>query len=245
MTASAMPKRRASCAVSLSASAASPARAASFHRIAAAASGEATEKMACSSISTRSARARARAPPLPPSPMITASTGVRSWAIASRFSAMAKACPRSSAGSEGSAPGMSIRVITGRRKRSAWRIRRRALRKPSGRAIPKRRATFSLVLRPFWFPITITVRPSSCASPPTTAASSPKRRSPRSSTKPLTAVPNVVQGEGATRMAGQHHSLPAGGLPGGGEGLSQLHAALHQAKRDRGRPFVRSAPGQV
>ena len=36
-------------------------------------------------------------------------------------------------------------------------------------------ARFSLVSRPFWWPMTITVRPAKLASPPTSASSSPKR----------------------------------------------------------------------
>ena len=60
--------------------------------------------------------------------MITLTNGTRSWLIASRFSAIANAWPRSSATSDGSAPGMSIRVTIGMPNFSAWRISRSALR---------------------------------------------------------------------------------------------------------------------
>src|SRR5688572_6301361 len=49
--------------------------------------------------------------------------------------------------------------------------------------MPKLRAIFSRVSRPFWWPMTTTERPSKRASPPTMAASSPKTRSPCSSRK--------------------------------------------------------------
>src|SRR5688500_1016981 len=49
--------------------------------------------------------------------------------------------------------------------------------------MPKLRAIFSRVSRPFWWPITTTERPSKRARPPTMAASSPKTRSPCSSRK--------------------------------------------------------------
>ena len=53
------------------------------------ASGEATAYTAFSSISIRSAMPIASAPPEPPSPMITATTGVFNSAIVSRLSAIA------------------------------------------------------------------------------------------------------------------------------------------------------------
>jgi len=43
---------------------------------------------------------------------------------------------------------------------------------PSGRGMPKLRTIFSLVSRPFWWPITITGSPLKRAMPPTIAASS-------------------------------------------------------------------------
>ena len=70
---------------------------ASFHRMDAQPSGEMTEYTAFSKIHTWSATPRARAPPLPPSPMSTDTMGVRRPAIFTRFSAMAWPWPRSSA----------------------------------------------------------------------------------------------------------------------------------------------------
>jgi len=47
--------------------------------------------------------------------------------------------------------------------------------------MPKLRRTFDLMSRPFWWPITITGRPMTRASPPTIAASSAYIRSPANS----------------------------------------------------------------
>src|SRR5438876_163834 len=55
----------------------------------------------------------ASAPPLPPSPVTTARTGVRRAAISRRFRAIASAWPRSSAPTPGYAPGVSMRLRTG------------------------------------------------------------------------------------------------------------------------------------
>ena len=104
------------------------------------------------------------------------------------FSAIAAAWPCSSAPTPGSAPGVSTRVTTGRPSRAASRISRSALRCPAGLAMPKLRATSSAVVCPFWWPITITGRPSSRASPPTIAGQSAPSRSPCSSTKPSKAL---------------------------------------------------------
>ena len=70
----------------------------------------------------------ANAPPEPPSPMTTDTTGARSVAIASSDLAMASLCPRSSAPTPGYAPGVSIKVMSGKPKRSANFITRCALR---------------------------------------------------------------------------------------------------------------------
>ena len=72
---SATPSSSRSGAVSLRASAASGAWRLSFHTIDAAASGVATEKTLCSSISRRSATPMASEPPLPPSPITEAMIG--------------------------------------------------------------------------------------------------------------------------------------------------------------------------
>ena len=76
-------------------------------------------------------------------------TGTCNAAIASRHTAIASACPRSSASMPGYAPGVSMNAITGRSNRSARRMRRSALRYPSGRGMPKLRSTFSFVDLPF------------------------------------------------------------------------------------------------
>ena len=76
---------------------ASPLREASFHRMVAKPSGDRTEYTACSSMSTRLATARARAPPLPPSPVMMEMTGTVRELIRARHWAMASPWPRSSA----------------------------------------------------------------------------------------------------------------------------------------------------
>src|SRR5204862_32546 len=141
-------------------------------RIDAQPSGEITEYQACSCMSTRSARARASAPPLPPSPITALTTGTRSPASVRRLAAIASACPRSSAPMPGYAPCVSMRVITGRAKRSASSKRRTALRYPSGRGMPKLRSTRSAVERPRCCATTTTAWPRKRASPPTIAPSS-------------------------------------------------------------------------
>ena len=100
----------------------------SFHRMLAQPSGEMTEYTAFSRIHTWSATARARAPPLPPSPTRMETMGVFRPDISSRFSAMACPWPRSSAPMPQKAPAVSTKHTTGRWNFSAWRIRRSALR---------------------------------------------------------------------------------------------------------------------
>ena len=92
-----IPRSRASQAVSFSRWAASSALPASFHKMLAQPSGEITEYTAFSSIHTRSATDRARAPPLPPSPMRVVMMGVFRAIIPMRLAAMAWPWPRSSA----------------------------------------------------------------------------------------------------------------------------------------------------
>ena len=92
-----MPPRRRSWAVSFITAQASPLREASFHRMEAKPSGDRTEYTACSSMSTRLATARAKAPPLPPSPVMTEMTGTVRELIRARHWAMASPWPRSSA----------------------------------------------------------------------------------------------------------------------------------------------------
>ena len=68
------------------------------------------------------------APPLPPSPMTATTIGTSSRDISRRFTAIASAWPRSSASIPGNAPGVSTRVITGRRNFSASFMSRSAFR---------------------------------------------------------------------------------------------------------------------
>ena len=82
-------------------------------------SGDSTEYTACSCMATRSASASASAPPEPPSPNSTLTTGTRRPASASRLSAMALPCPRSSASMPQNAPCVSTRHTTGRPNFSA------------------------------------------------------------------------------------------------------------------------------
>ena len=80
---------------------ASAAREASFHRMEANPSGDSTEYTAFSSISTRLPTPRARAPPLPPSPVTTQITGTVRADISARVRAMASPCPLASASRPG------------------------------------------------------------------------------------------------------------------------------------------------
>ena len=75
--------------------------------------------MAFCCISTRSAMPNASAPPDEPSPMTHATTGTRSPMSVSCDRAMAPDCPRCSAPTPGAAPGVSISVTTGKRRRAA------------------------------------------------------------------------------------------------------------------------------
>ena len=133
------PRSPKSLAVIFSAWAAKSFFIASRHMIEAQPSGEITEYIAFSIISTRSAMAMASAPPLPPSPVITVIMGISKRAISRRLRAMASAWPRSSAPSPGYAPGVSTNVNTGRRNFAAICIARNALRYPSGLGMPKLR----------------------------------------------------------------------------------------------------------
>ena len=105
--------------MSLSCSATSGARDASRCRMAAAPSGAITENTACSWISSRSAWARASAPPLPPSPTHTATLTVGNVAIAANVRAISPAMPSASAAGPGSAPGVSTSVRNGSPRRPA------------------------------------------------------------------------------------------------------------------------------
>ena len=148
-------------------------------------SGEITEYTAFSSIQTRSATARASAPPLPPSPINMEITGTQRVVISIKFSAMACPWPRSSAPTPQNAPEVSIKQITGRPNFSACFISLSALRYPSGLGAPKLRYTLSLAVCPFSMAITVTGLPHRRAIPPTTAGSSANRLSPCISIKPL------------------------------------------------------------
>ena len=114
-----MPISQASAALIFMTAAASAARVRSFHRMDAKPSGDSTEYTACSCMATRSASASASAPPEPPSPNSTLTTGTRRPASASRLSAMALPCPRSSASMPQNAPCVSTRHTTGRPNFSA------------------------------------------------------------------------------------------------------------------------------
>ena len=92
------------------------------------ASGLTTENAELRSMSTLSATHSASAPPLPPSPVITLTTGTVSPLMATRFWAMASPWPRSSAPIPQYAPEVSTRHSTGRPNFWAWRMRRRAFR---------------------------------------------------------------------------------------------------------------------
>ncbi|KAG1385299.1 hypothetical protein G6F59_017487 [Rhizopus arrhizus] len=81
-----------------------------------------------SSITVRSPTPSASAPPEPPSPITVQMIGTFSSAISIRLRAIASDWPRDSASMPGQAPAVSIRVSTGRPKRSAIFIRRSALR---------------------------------------------------------------------------------------------------------------------
>jgi hypothetical protein len=89
-------------------------------------------------------------PPLPPSPTIALTTGTRSVARTARLVAIASARRRCSEPIPGYAPCVSMKLMTGRPKRSARRKRRTAFRNPSGRGMPKLQAIRSLAVRPRW-----------------------------------------------------------------------------------------------
>lgn len=80
---------------------ASSARLASFHRMLANPSGDSTEYTAFSSMRTRLPTASASAPPLPPSPVMTDTTGTVSELMSSMERAMASPCPCASASRPG------------------------------------------------------------------------------------------------------------------------------------------------
>ncbi len=84
--------------------------------------------MAFSRASTTSPAASANAPPDPPSPVMTTTTGVRRRVSMAMLRAIASATPRSSEADPGKAPGVSTNVTTGRPSRSARAKRRIALR---------------------------------------------------------------------------------------------------------------------
>ena len=100
----------------------------SRQRIAAQPSGEITEYIAFSCISTRSASAIAIAPPEPPSPMMHATIGTVSRLISDCDRAMAPPWPCCSAATPGKAPGVSTNEMIGKRCRSAMSMVRMALR---------------------------------------------------------------------------------------------------------------------
>ena len=121
----------------------------SFHNIEANPSGDSTEYTEFSIIHTSSVNASAKAPPLPPSPVIIESIGVFTVDNSYRLSAIALPCPRSSAPIPQYAPGVSTKHITGRWNFSACLINLNAFLYPSGFAIPKFLLIFSFVVVPF------------------------------------------------------------------------------------------------
>ena len=90
-------------------------------------------------MATTSATAIAKAPPEPPSPITVAINGTFNSVITARLRPIASDCPRSSASMPGYAPGVSTKVKIGSPNFSASRIKRSALRYPSGRGMPKLR----------------------------------------------------------------------------------------------------------
>ena len=183
--------------------------------------------MLFSNISTRSATASARAPPLPPSPVMTARTGTWSVVRARMFAAMADDWPRSSASMPGAAPGVSISVSTGRRSFSASRNSRSALRYPSGSAMPKLVSTSSRVEWPFWVATTMIGVPPRSTIPPTIAR--------RVGALPVTVQLDERIGEqgdvlaagGPLGVPGERHDVPGGPL-----------GQLIGVNDDRDRPLV-------
>ena len=128
MMASATPNSSKSCAVIRIISQASCSREASFQRIEAAPRGEMTEYRAFSSMARSSHTPSARAPPLPPSPSTTETTGVFRDINSAKFFAMASPCPRSSASTPQNAPGVSMKQMIGRWNFSACFASRNAFR---------------------------------------------------------------------------------------------------------------------
>ncbi len=114
--------------MSWSASAAFGACAESRQRIAAQDSGLMTLYHAFSWIRTRLPTPMASAPPLPPSPITAHTAGTLRRTMRWMLSAIAQACPRSSASMPGYAPGVSMSATTGRRNLSARSMSRIALR---------------------------------------------------------------------------------------------------------------------
>ena len=134
---------------------------------------------------TRSTTARGRAPSLPPSPMITAIDGTSTPASSAIAVAMAPPSPRFSASTLIRGPGVSIRVIMGRSNLAASRTALWVSRKPSGEIRPPCCPAASSGPPRSW-PIATNVWPPICPKPQTREASSPKTRSPCSSTKLVT-----------------------------------------------------------
>ena len=171
----------------------------------------------------------ASAPPEPPSPMTVAMIGVRRRAISKRLRPMASDWPRSSA----SMPGIGARRVDEgehRQARTSPRASSGAAPCGSPRAAACRSCAqiFSLVSRPFWWPITMHGWPLKRARPPTIAGSSAKVRSPCSSSKSREERLHVVERVGTLRMARDLRDLPRRELAVDvlGERLAALGEAL-------------------
>ena len=104
-------------------------------------------------------------------------------------------------------------VMTGAANFAASFISRSALRYPSGCGIPKLRFRFSLVSRPFWWPITITETPASRAQPPTTAGSSQIEAIAVQLDEVGEDGAEIVEGVRAAGVAGDHDPLDRGQVP--------------------------------
>src|SRR3954452_18963370 len=101
-------------------------------RIAAAASGDVTEKYASGATHVDSGAANASAPPEPPSPITSVVTGTDAVATATNNPAIAPPAPACSAAASFAAPGVSTSVSTGIPSRDASSTSRAAVRKPDG-----------------------------------------------------------------------------------------------------------------
>ena len=116
--------------------------------------------------------ARAMAPPDPPSPTTYEKIGELVDKQQLIELAIASDCPLSSASTPGNAPGVSIKVTTGKLNFAANFINLIDFLYPSGLPIPKLFFTLESISFPLSFPITTNVSPSRLPIPPLIAKSS-------------------------------------------------------------------------